>query len=82
MLHSTAEFDLKSAMSATSALITYLSLMSDDSNFAAYSLVPHDLKQYMKLDASALRALNREHLPSSKSAQLGRVADRRSNSDA
>ncbi|ORY74755.1 DNA mismatch repair protein MSH2 [Leucosporidium creatinivorum] len=52
------EFDLKSAMAATSALISYLGLMSDDSNFAAYSLVPHDLKQYMKLDASALRALN------------------------
>lgn len=50
-------------MSATSALISYLGLMSDDSNFAAYSLVPHDLKQYMKLDASALRALNCEDHP-------------------
>lgn len=46
-------------MAATSALISYLGLMSDESNFVAYSLVPHDLKQYMKLDASALRALNR-----------------------
>lgn len=45
-------------MAATSALISYLGLMADESNFDAYSLVPHDLKQYMKLDASALRALN------------------------
>lgn len=46
-------------MSSTAALISYLSLMSDESNFGAYSLSTHDLKQFMKLDASALRALNR-----------------------
>lgn len=45
-------------MAATSALIAYLGLMANDSNFGAYNLVSHDLKQYMKLDASALRALN------------------------
>ncbi|KAK4702829.1 DNA mismatch repair protein MSH2, partial [Phenoliferia sp. Uapishka_3] len=52
------EFDLKHAMSATAALISYLSLMSEDTNFGAYRLKHHDLSQYMKLDASALRALN------------------------
>lgn len=47
-------------MASTSALISYLGLMSHESNHGAYSLATHDLKQYMKLDASALRALNRE----------------------
>ncbi|KAK4052821.1 MSH2 protein [Microbotryomycetes sp. JL201] len=52
------EFDQKVAMGATAALIAYLGLMANDSNFGAYTLESHDLKQYMKLDASALRALN------------------------
>lgn len=33
--------------------------MQDASNFGNYQLRTHDLTQYMKLDASALRALNR-----------------------
>ena len=52
-------------MSATSALISYLSLMAEDTNFGAYSLRHHDLSQFMKLDASALRALNRAFSASS-----------------
>ncbi|KAM0746141.1 putative DNA mismatch repair protein MSH2 [Meredithblackwellia eburnea MCA 4105] len=52
------EFDLKQAMSSTAALISYLSLMADDSNFNAYTMKHHDLSQFMKLDSSALRALN------------------------
>lgn len=46
-------------MASTSALISYLSLMAEDPNFGAYTLRHHDLSQFMKLDASALRALNR-----------------------
>ncbi|KAK4057387.1 MSH2 protein [Microbotryomycetes sp. JL221] len=52
------EFDQKVAMGATAALIAYLGLLANDSNFGAYTLNSHDLGQYMKLDASALRALN------------------------
>lgn len=48
----------KLAMGAASALIKYLGLMTDDHNFGQYRLYQHDLSQYMKLDASALRALN------------------------
>lgn len=48
----------KIAMGASSALIRYLSLMADELNFGQYHLYQHDLSQYMKLDASAVRALN------------------------
>ena len=50
--------DLKMAMGSAAALIKYLGVMSDPSNFGQYQLYQHDLSQYMKLDASALRALN------------------------
>ncbi|KAF8468885.1 muts domain V-domain-containing protein [Kalaharituber pfeilii] len=52
------ETELKLAMGAASALIRYLGLMSDDTNFGQYHLYQHDLAQYMKLDAAALKALN------------------------
>ncbi|GAO52574.1 putative DNA mismatch repair protein Msh2 [Saitoella complicata NRRL Y-17804] len=52
------QFDLKLAMASASALIKYLALMSDSTNFGQYELYQHDLSQYMKLDASAVRALN------------------------
>lgn len=53
-----AEFDFKLAMGATSALVSYLSLLADVSNHGQYTLRRHDLAQFMKLDASALRALS------------------------
>lgn len=45
------------AASAVSALISYLSLIADESNHNAYEISTHDLSQYMRLDASALRTL-------------------------
>lgn len=50
--------ELKLAMGSASSLIKYLGVMSDPTNFGQYQLYQHDLSQYMKLDASALRALN------------------------
>lgn len=50
--------ELKLAMGAAASLIKYLGVMSDATNFGQYQLYQHDLSQYMKLDASALRALN------------------------
>lgn len=50
--------DLKLAMSSAAAMIKYLGLMSDASSHGQYQLYQHDLSQYMKLDAAALKALN------------------------
>ena len=50
--------ELTVAMGAASSLIKYLGVMSDPTNFGQYQLYQHDLSQYMKLDSSALRALN------------------------
>ncbi|GAA6018060.1 hypothetical protein JCM10207_006066 [Rhodosporidiobolus poonsookiae] len=52
------EFDNPVALGAVHALISYLGLMGDATNFGAYALRTHDLSQYVRLDASALRALN------------------------
>ncbi|TPX18171.1 uncharacterized protein E0L32_002680 [Thyridium curvatum] len=50
--------DLKLAMGSAAALIKYLGVLQDPSNFGQYQLYQHDLSQYMKLDAAALKALN------------------------
>ncbi|GAB7344389.1 hypothetical protein MBLNU457_2245t1 [Dothideomycetes sp. NU457] len=62
--------DLKLAMSSAAALIKYLGIMSDPSNFGQYQLYQHDLSQYMKLDASALKALNLMHGPKDGSKNM------------
>ncbi|EGO26852.1 hypothetical protein SERLADRAFT_436679, partial [Serpula lacrymans var. lacrymans S7.9] len=53
-----SQLSLPVAPSALSALVNYLSLLTDPSNHGAFSIRTHDLSQYMRLDASALRALN------------------------
>ncbi|THV05363.1 DNA mismatch repair protein [Dendrothele bispora CBS 962.96] len=57
------QLSLPTAPAALSALVTYLSLLSDTSNHNAYTIRTHDLTQYMRLDASALRALNLTEAP-------------------
>ena len=50
--------DLKLAMGSAASLIKYLAVLQDASNFGQYQLYQHDLAQFMKLDAAALKALN------------------------
>lgn len=50
--------DLKLAMGSAAALIKYLGVLTDPSNFGQYRLYQHDLGRYMKLDSAAVRALN------------------------
>ena len=50
--------DLKLAMGSAASLIKYLGVLHDPSNFGQYQLYQHDLAQFMKLDAAALKALN------------------------
>ncbi|OAA81820.1 DNA mismatch repair protein MSH2 [Akanthomyces lecanii RCEF 1005] len=50
--------ELKLAMGSAASLIKYLGILQDASNFGQYQLYQHDLAQFMKLDAAALKALN------------------------
>lgn len=52
------ESELRLAMGSLAALISYLNLTADDANFGAFTLSTHDLGQYLRLDSSAIRALN------------------------
>ncbi|PWN39386.1 putative DNA mismatch repair protein MSH2 [Ceraceosorus guamensis] len=52
------EFGLKVSLGACAALISYLDLMTEQLNFGQYTIREHDLGQYLRLDASALRALS------------------------
>ncbi|KAF4616671.1 hypothetical protein D9613_008625 [Agrocybe pediades] len=62
------QMTLPIAPSALSALIAYLSLLGDPSNHNMYTIKTHDLSQYMRLDASALRALNLVEGPNKSSS--------------
>ncbi|KAI5296644.1 MutS-like protein [Ascosphaera acerosa] len=48
----------KLAAGAAAALLNYLGVMHDPSNFGQYRIYQHNLSEYMRLDAAAVRALN------------------------
>lgn len=52
------EMDLTHSMASLAALVKYLSLMSDESNFGQFTLSTFDLTQYMRLDSAAAAALH------------------------
>lgn len=60
-LPSIAENEL--ALSCMGALVKYLDLLADDTNFGRFSLRRIDLDRYMRLDSAAVRALNLVPLP-------------------
>ncbi|KAH3667881.1 hypothetical protein WICMUC_005159 [Wickerhamomyces mucosus] len=45
-------------LSSCSAILRYLELLSNEANFGKFQLKEHHLNQFMKLDSSAVRALN------------------------
>ncbi|PLW57797.1 hypothetical protein PCANC_01430, partial [Puccinia coronata f. sp. avenae] len=52
------QFEMKTALAALNPLLNYLAILDDPSNHAAYKFITHDLGQFMRLDASAVRALH------------------------
>ncbi|KAJ3367170.1 MutS-like protein [Kappamyces sp. JEL0680] len=54
----TPEAELKAAMKCVACLISYLELLSEEANLGAYAMSQYDLSAFMKLDASAVKALN------------------------
>ncbi|XP_075889597.1 DNA mismatch repair protein Msh2 [Nelusetta ayraudi] len=52
------ELDKQVAMSCLAAVVRFLELLSDESNFNSFSLSPLELGQYMRLDNAAVMALN------------------------
>ncbi|KZC10857.1 DNA mismatch repair protein Msh2, partial [Dufourea novaeangliae] len=70
-VQSLPEVSLSLAMSATSALIKYLDLTSDEGNLNQFSINQIEHSRYLKLDAAAIKALNIEPRIDTPSALSG-----------
>jgi len=53
-----ADLELKHAMSATAAMIAGLELLAMDANLGSFRISRYDLRQFVRLDAAAVQALN------------------------
>lgn len=51
-------FGFEFAPGALGSLLNYSELLSDESNYGSYSLQQYNLNRYMRLDSTAMRALN------------------------
>ncbi|XP_076178005.1 DNA mismatch repair protein Msh2-like isoform X3 [Ptiloglossa arizonensis] len=72
-VQSLPEINLNLAMSATSALIKYLDLTSDEGNLNQFSMDQIEQSRYLRLDAAAMKALNIEPRIDTPSALNGNV---------
>ncbi|KAG7201856.1 hypothetical protein KM043_004574 [Ampulex compressa] len=68
---SLSEVNLNLAMSATSALIKYLDLTSDEGNLNQFNIDQIEQSRYIKLDAAAIKALNIEPRADGQSSIVG-----------
>ncbi|KAK8954987.1 DNA mismatch repair protein MSH2 [Platanthera zijinensis] len=50
--------EFQHALSALGALVSYTDLLADDYNYGNYTIQKYSLNRYMRLDSSAIRALN------------------------
>ena len=66
------------ALGATACLIKYLDVLADESNYGHFKVEEYNLQQFMRLDASVIRALNLLPQPNeqSKYANLYGLLDR------
>lgn len=74
MIFATPEVQAKTlALGSIAALIYYLNLLNDESGYGAYELKSYILDKYMKLDLSAVKALNLFPSPRDQNTKNGSI---------
>ena len=66
------------ALAAAACLLKYLDVLADEANYGVFRVEPYNLREFMRLDASVVRALNLLPQPNeqSKYANLYGLLDR------